>query len=93
MQDADDRDPYWSVDHVALAASMGSGPGGLTSDGATGRAAVVGPNSVEDAAHLSALRLLLRHSSRARSSSSWRSPRRSRWSSSNGSTPGSSSPS
>ncbi len=60
MQDAGDRSPYWSVDHVTLAASMGSSPAGLTSDDAIAQLAVVGPNSVEDAAHLSALRLLLR---------------------------------
>jgi Mg2+-importing ATPase len=60
MQDGDDRSPYWSVDHVTLAASMGSSPAGLTSDVAIARLAVTGPNSVEDAARLSALRLLLR---------------------------------
>lgn len=52
--------PYWSVDHVTLAASMGSSPAGLTSNGAIAQLAVTGPNSVEDAGRLSALRLLLR---------------------------------
>jgi len=52
--------PYWSLDQTALAASIGSGLEGLTSDRATAQLAGTGPNSVEDAAHLSALRLLLR---------------------------------
>ena len=52
--------PYWSQDQTELAASIGSGPAGLTSNGAAAQLAVVGPNSVEDAAGLSALRLLLR---------------------------------
>ena len=37
-----------------------SGPGGLSSDRAAAQLALVGPNSVEDAPRLSALRLLLR---------------------------------
>ncbi|WP_151611849.1 magnesium-translocating P-type ATPase [Sinorhizobium alkalisoli] len=60
MPDADDGSPYWSVDQIAVADSLGSGPNGLTSDRAAARLASVGLNSVEDAAHLSALRLLLR---------------------------------
>lgn len=60
MQIAVDRSAYWSLDHVTLAASMGSTPAGLTSDEAIAQLAVVGPNSVEDGAQLSALRLLLR---------------------------------
>jgi Mg2+-importing ATPase len=52
--------PYWSQEQTALAASIGSGPVGFTSDLAAAQLALVGPNSVEDAAHLSALRLLLR---------------------------------
>jgi Mg2+-importing ATPase len=60
MQDGDDRVPYWSVDHVTLAASMGSSPAGLTSNAAMAQLAVTGPNSVEDAGRLTALRLLLR---------------------------------
>jgi P-type Mg2+ transporter len=39
---------------------LGSGPGGLSSDAAAAKLRLVGPNSVEDASHLSALRLLLR---------------------------------
>ena len=52
--------PYWSQDAAALSAALGSGPGGLSSETAAATLRVVGPNSVEDAAHLSALRLLLR---------------------------------
>ena len=39
---------------------MGSGPGGLSSERAAAQLRLAGPNSVEDASHLSALRLLLR---------------------------------
>ena len=60
MRDTEDRSRYWSVDHVALAVSLGSGPAGLMSDEAVAQLAIVGPNSVEDATHLSTLRLLLR---------------------------------
>ena len=52
--------PYWSQDAAALSAALGSGPGGLSSEGAAKKLQVVGPNSVEDASHMSALRLLLR---------------------------------
>jgi len=52
--------PYWSQDAATLAASLESGPGGLTSARAAARLAEVGPNSVEDAPRLGALRLLLR---------------------------------
>jgi hypothetical protein len=52
--------PYWSQDASALAAALGSGPGGLSADRAAAQLALVGPNSVEDAPRLSALRLLLR---------------------------------
>jgi len=52
--------PYWSQDAATLAASLGSGPGGLSSDRAAVQLELVGPNSVEDASRLSALRLLLR---------------------------------
>ncbi|MFH1793689.1 MAG: magnesium-translocating P-type ATPase [Pseudomonadota bacterium] len=60
MAEAGGDVPYWSQDETALAASMGSDPGGLTSSRAASRLALVGPNSVEDAGHLSSLRLLLR---------------------------------
>ena len=52
--------PYWSQDSSELAAALESGPDGLSSDRAAARLLSVGPNSVEDASHLSALRLLLR---------------------------------
>ena len=52
--------PYWSQDAGSLAAVLGSGPGGLSSDQAAATLAVIGPNSVEDTPRLSALRLLLR---------------------------------
>ena len=51
---------YWTKDPAALAASLGVEPDGLTSDQAASQLAAVGPNSVEDAPRLSALRLLLR---------------------------------
>ena len=60
MSRADGDPPYWSQDPSALAAALGSGPGGLSSDRAAAQLALVGPNSVEDAPRLSALRLLLR---------------------------------
>ncbi len=52
--------PYWSQDAAALSAALGSGPGGLSSEGAATKLQVVGPNSVEDASRMSAFRLLLR---------------------------------
>src|SRR5690606_13757885 len=51
---------YWSRSAADLATEIGSGPGGLTSERAAAQLAAVGPNSVEDAPRLSALRLLLR---------------------------------
>ena len=51
---------YWTEDPTALAASLGVESGGLTSERAASQLAAVGPNSVEDAPRLSALRLLLR---------------------------------
>ena len=52
--------PYWSQDAAALSAALGSGPGGLSSEAVGAKLRLVGPNSVEDPTHLSALRLLLR---------------------------------
>jgi len=52
--------PYWSQDAAVLRAALGSGPGGLSSEGAAAKLQLVGPNSVEDASRMSALRLLLR---------------------------------
>jgi Mg2+-importing ATPase len=51
----------WSKDVVSLAEDLGTGlVGGLTSERAAGLLTAIGPNSVEDAPRLSALRLLLR---------------------------------
>ncbi|MGZ9174379.1 MAG: cation-transporting P-type ATPase, partial [Candidatus Binatia bacterium] len=55
-----DETPYWSQDFSELAAALESGPDGLSSDRAAARLLSIGPNSVEHAPRLSALRLLLR---------------------------------
>ena len=60
MSEAGSEAPYWSQDASALAAALGAGPGGLTSDRAAAQLALVGPNSVEDSSRMSAVRLLLR---------------------------------
>ena len=60
MSGAGSEPPYWSQDASALTAALESGPGGLPSDRAAAQLGLVGPNSVEDAPRLSALRLLLR---------------------------------
>jgi len=52
--------PYWSADQGALMKSLGSGSVGLGADKATRVLAEVGPNSVEEAARSSVLRLLVR---------------------------------
>jgi Mg2+-importing ATPase len=52
--------PYWSQDATAPSAALGSGPGGLSSETAAAKLRLVGPNSVEEASQLSALRLFLR---------------------------------
>ncbi len=52
--------PYWSQDAAALSAVLESGPGGLSLESAAAKLRLVGPNSVEDASHLSASRLLVR---------------------------------
>jgi Mg2+-importing ATPase len=51
---------YWSQDSTALSQALGSGPGGLSSEAAAAKLREVGPNSVEDASHLSAFQLFLR---------------------------------
>jgi Mg2+-importing ATPase len=51
---------YWARDVVELAASLESGPRGLTPARAAERLATVGPNTVEDAERLGPLRLLWR---------------------------------
>ncbi len=52
--------PYWSRDVDEVCTFLGTGSNGLTSAVAAARLAVVGPNSVEDAERLGALRLLWR---------------------------------
>jgi len=52
--------PFWSKDAKALMAELGSGPSGLSSADAARLLASVGPNSVDDAPELGALRLFLR---------------------------------
>src|SRR6185312_3919070 len=52
--------PYWSQDAAALSTALGSGPGGLASERAATKLQLVGPNSVENASRMSALRLFLR---------------------------------
>jgi Mg2+-importing ATPase len=60
MADAARDASYWSREAGAIAADLGSGTGGLSSDRAAGKLTTVGPNSVEDAPRLNVLRLLLR---------------------------------
>ena len=60
MSAAGHDDSYWSQDAAVLGAALGSGPGGLSSGGAAAKLRQTGPNSVEDASRMSALRLLLR---------------------------------
>jgi Mg2+-importing ATPase len=60
MDEVEPEAPYWSQNVSALAETLGTGPVGLTSERAAAQLALVGPNSVEDAPHLSGLRLLLR---------------------------------
>ena len=60
MEDVPRDASYWSQDAAALAQSLGTGTSGLTTGQAAAQLAAVGPNSVEDAQRLSALRLLLR---------------------------------
>ena len=50
----------WASEATALAARLGSGPDGLTTGSARDRLAETGPNSVDEAARMGALRLLLR---------------------------------
>jgi Mg2+-importing ATPase len=51
---------YWAKDATALATALGGGPNGLSAEQAALQFASTGPNSIEDAPRLSALRLLLR---------------------------------
>ena len=52
--------PFWSQELFVLATALQSGPGGLTSERAAEQLGCIGPDSVEDALQLTALRLLLR---------------------------------
>ncbi|MEJ0097215.1 MAG: cation-transporting P-type ATPase [Bauldia sp.] len=52
--------PYWSREAADLTAALGSGPAGLSPDAAAERLVTAGPNSVEEAQRLGALRLLVR---------------------------------
>ena len=60
MSDAATDTAYWALGAEAVAASLGSGVTGLTAQQAAAQLAALGPNSVEDAPRLTALRLLLR---------------------------------
>jgi len=60
MSDAATDTAYWALSAEAVAASLGSGATGLTAQQAAAQLAALGPNSVEDAPRLTALRLLLR---------------------------------
>lgn len=51
---------YWGRDVAELSNALGSGARGLSSESAAEKLRLFGPNSVEDATRLSALRLLLR---------------------------------
>ena len=39
---------YWSQDAAVLRTALGSGPGGLSSEGAAAKLRLIGPNSVEE---------------------------------------------
>lgn len=60
MNDAARDASYWNQEVADLATTFGGGTGGLTSSSAAAQLAAFGPNSVEEAPRLSALRLLLR---------------------------------
>jgi Mg2+-importing ATPase len=51
---------YWSQDAATLVSALGSGREGLSSAQAAAELARIGPNSIEDAARFSTLRLFLR---------------------------------
>jgi Mg2+-importing ATPase len=51
---------YWSRDVAELSTALGSGALGLSSESAAEQLRLIGPNSIEDARQLSALRLLFR---------------------------------
>ncbi|MDP1865537.1 MAG: cation-transporting P-type ATPase [Bradyrhizobium sp.] len=49
--------PYWSQDADALSAALGSSPVGLSPEAAGAKLHLVGPNNVEQAPQLNAIRL------------------------------------
>lgn len=60
MDRVEHQPAYWSQEAATLMAALGSGPAGLSSARAAASLRKHGANAVEDAAPLSALRLLLR---------------------------------
>jgi P-type Mg2+ transporter len=60
MADPGPDAPYWSREVAELSAALHSGQRGLSSENAAEQLRLVGPNSMEDARRLTALRLLLR---------------------------------
>jgi Mg2+-importing ATPase len=60
MADPGPDAPYWSREVAELSAALRSGQRGLSSENAAEQLRLVGPNSMEDARRLTALRLLLR---------------------------------
>jgi len=60
MTGRDSDAPYWTQEAATLAASLGSGPGGLSAQRAAVELARAGPNRIEESTRLGALRLLLR---------------------------------
>ena len=60
MPDPGSDTRFWNQSAAKLAAGLGSGTGGLTQARAATQLAAFGPNSVEDAERLSAMRLVLR---------------------------------
>jgi Mg2+-importing ATPase len=60
MADPGPDAPYWSREVAELSAALRSGQRGLSSENAAEQLRLVGPNSMEEARRLTALRLLLR---------------------------------
>ena len=60
MRRSDDGSPYWCQDTASVAGSLGSGPGGLSSERVAAQFERFGANRVEDTPHRGTLRLVLR---------------------------------
>ena len=60
MRRSDDGSPYWCQDAASVAGSLGSGPGGLSSERVAAQFERFGANRVEDTPHRGTLRLVLR---------------------------------